>query len=385
MHFAPKGHFLKRRYVIPAIAAIAAVFAAGAAYAYFTTSGGGTGATEVGKTTPLVVNETGVTVYNSTIALSSYFQDQCLACASLTEFGNEVTLASASSSQLLSTVVVSMRNWGAAIESLPITLTFYNPGTASDGAPPGSVITTDTQKFYIPAAQASGAPTPFNITFNFNGDFVALPKTVVYGISFDPSSAPALNIALSSSGSQITVGSDPYPGNVFVDATSSLAGFASDAGTCVNSTPNEFSMSNVWCGDTPADNYGAYGSSAGDDIPAIEINDAGTGNLYPNGPAQTVNFSVTNPGSVPQALDAVTLSVASDPGNGYVESIPGDTSTDVSGCYASWFQTTGATYTGVTLGPHQSTTGTGTISMTDNGGNQDACEGATIGLEFTAS
>jgi len=378
----------KKRFIIPVAVAVTLI-AGGAAYAYFTTTGTGTGSASVGTNAPLVINQTGVTLYNSTIGLSSYHQDQCFGCAGpISEFGNTVTFAT--TSPVLSNdlnVVVAMRNWGAAISSLPVTLTIYNHGADTSGASPGSEIVSDTQDFSIPAYNSvTGAPARFDITFDRFPHWTAIPSTVAFGIAFDGIvAAPSLNVALSSSSSDISVGTDPDPGTVLVNAAG-LSGFASDAGTCVDSTPGVFSLSNVWCGDTPMANYGAYGSAAGYDIPAVEFIDTASGlaGLYPGGPAQTVDFSVYNPGSTTEVLNSVSIGVAYDSSNSDVESAPGDTSTDVTGCDVSWFSTTGDTWSGGSIAPGQTVDGSGTISMPTSGLDQDACQGATLGLVFTA-
>ncbi len=386
-----KARFLRKRYVIPSVATVVALTTAGVAYAYFTTTGSGTGSAQVAKNAPLVINQTGVTVYNSTIALGSYVQDQCLQCVQASQFGNVVNLTAGN--QLLSTVVVGMRSWDPAAVNWPITFNIYSP---SDLVTP---IATDTQEFAIPAIQGNGQPTPFNITFNFNGMFDVLPATIAYGISFPTTNYPTapagfsatptgaadgLNIALSSSGSDISVGTDPHPGTVLIDTSDSgpSSGFWVDAGSCINPTVSVFSATDVWCGATNPANYGAYGSSAGADIPAVQINVAGTGNLYPGGPAQTVNFTVYNPGSTTEALHTVTISVTKDPNNGYAEDSSGN---DITGCYASWFTTTGDTWSGGSIAPGITVPGSGSISMTDTSGSQDACQGVSLGLTFAAS
>jgi hypothetical protein len=386
--------FMNKKALVVGVAVALAIAAGGAAFAYFTTTGGGTGSAAVGTNAPLVINQTGVTLYNSTIGLTSYVQDQCFGCAGpISEFGNTVDLEAPVLSNDLN-VVVSMRNWGAAVADLPITLTLYNPGAdvagASPGSPimaPGSVIMSDTQTFYIPAWNGR-VPALFNITFDLFPQWTSIPSEVAYGISFDgTSAAPSLNVALSNAATDISAGSDPYSGTVLVNAAT-LDGFASDAGTCVDSTPGKFSLSNVWCGDTPAANYGAYGNAQGADIPAVEFIDTANGlaGLYPGGPAQTIDFSVYNPGLTTESLSQVTITVASDPSNGnVVESTPGDTSTDVAGCYASWFSTTPQTWSGGSIASGQTVDGSGTVYMPASASDQDACQGATLGLVFSAS
>ncbi len=391
---------MSKKLLVVGVAVAVLLGVGGAAFAYFTTTGGGTGSAAVGTNAPLVINQTGSTLYNSTIGLTSYVQDQCLECVHANDFGNTVNLNLAA--PMLSNdlnVVVAMRSWDAAAGTWPITLRIDNPGADVAGASPGSLIVSDTQYFNIPAANPNGRPTPFNITFDHFTRWVSIPAEVAYDISFPTSNYPAapvgftaapvgfadgLNIALSNAATDISVGSDPDAGTVLVSAT--LAGFASDAGTCVDSTPGVFSLSNVWCGDTPADNYGAYGNAQGADIPAVEFIDTANGlaGLYPGGPAQTIDFSVYNPGLTTESLSQVTITVASDT-NGFVESTPGDTSTDVAGCYASWFSTTPQTWSNGSIASGATVYGSGTVSMPTSGDDQDACQGATLGLVFAAS
>ena len=83
----------------------------GAAFAYFTSNGTGTGGATVGTAGSLTITEAGA-VYNSLSASNTYHQDQCFACASISELGNEITLSSAGR---LANVVVPFRNWDAAV------------------------------------------------------------------------------------------------------------------------------------------------------------------------------------------------------------------------------------------------------------------------------
>jgi hypothetical protein len=376
----------KKRYAIPAVVAAGVLAVAGSAFAYFSTTGGGTGSAAVATNASLVINQTGVTLYNSTIGLNNYFQDQCFGCASISEFGNTVNLGTSVLSNDLN-VVVALRNWGPAIAALPVTLTLYNPGADAAGSAPGSLGVSDTQDFAIPAMNTTtGAPGLVNITFDSFTPWMSIPSTVAYGISYDGvTAAPSLNVALSSSSSDISVGSDPYNGTVLIDAGAG-SGFPSDAGTCTDETPGVFSLTNVWCNDTPAGNYGAYGSAAGADIPAVEFIDTASGlaGLYPGGSPVTVGFTVYNPGLTTEALNSVTITVASDT-NGYVESTPGDTLTDVVGCYASWFTTTPQTWSGGSIASGGTVSGSGTVLMPASTSDQDACQGATLGLVFAAS
>jgi hypothetical protein len=82
----------------------------------------------------------------------------------------------------------------------------------------------------------------------------------------------------------------------------------------------------------------------------------------------------------------VTISVAVD-GSGQVETVPGDASSAVIGCYGSWFVINGSPVTlGITLAAGQSVNevGTANIQMTNTATNQDACQGVDIGLNFSS-
>jgi hypothetical protein len=119
--------------------------------------------------------------------------------------------------------------------------------------------------------------------------------------------------------------------------------------------------------------------------------------LYPGGLSQGINLTVYNPGSADVQLSTLTVAVAADgnsgPGAGYVETTPGDTSTDVTGCVSNWFDINGSPLTAtVTLdetvpaGSTISVTGYFNISMpADAIDNQDACQGANVGLVFSSN
>ena len=385
----------KRRALIGTIVAI--LVGSATAFAYFTTTGAGTGSAQTGTAANLTISQIGPG-YDSLIAGSgdNYQQDQCFECAGpISELGNEINLATTGR---LVDVVVAMRNWGPAIASLPVTLSLYNApanGTLAQdpGVGSGDVIggvASVTQNFAIPAATTVGStPTAFTIAFDFSSLDLTLHGPVVYGISFSPASAPSLNVALSSSTTNLSVGSDEYPGYVYVN-TASDAGWDSDAGTCGNPLVNSFVATNVWCSDVPADNYGAYGNGLNADIPAVEFNVVGGSPLlYPGTPAQPLEYAITNTTGGPAHVASVSASV---PADNFGNILSGGT--PVSGCKASWYQINGSAQTlgidipsGVTFfdtaAPHGSTL---SIQMLDDGApDQNPCQGKSLDLSFSSN
>jgi IPT/TIG domain len=215
--------------------------------------------------------------YDSLIPLNGgdpYTQDQTFAGAFVVEFGNEIHLAT---SGQVTNVVVGMRNWGTAVSQLPITLTLYNPRVSlanEEVTGPGSVITSVTQDFNVPARIGATDPSAFDITFNLATQRRILPSTIVYGISFTAfGKAPALNVALSSSAKNLLVGSDTYDGYVHVKIYgSTFGGWDIDAGTCGSPKATTFVATYIYCGNVSTLNVGAYGGATNADIPAVEFN-----------------------------------------------------------------------------------------------------------------
>jgi hypothetical protein len=251
--------------------------------------------------------------------------------------------------------------------------------------PASKVIATVTQNFSIPAAIVSGSnPSVFNVTFDFSSQPVVLTGPVVYGISFDGTTAgaPSLNVALSNAATQLTVGTDVNPGYVFAD--NALTG---DAGACATGTSGSFQLVHVWCGDTPLTNYGAYGDSTGADIPAVEINVVGGGTppLYP-GDTQTIGFAINNPNPGNVYVNTVTIGVATDV-NGDIETVAGDSGSGVVGCDASWFIVSPLT---VSLTRNVATgitefAGVASITLHETNTDQSVCEGKNVVLNFSSN
>jgi hypothetical protein len=234
------------------------------------------------------------------------------------------------------------------------------------------------------------------ITFNFASQDFVLPSPIVYGIAFNTSDygpAPggpstegdpfdSLNVALSTESTDVTVGHDTTPGTAYVDGTEG------------DNVPGEVSCSSpllTGFNPYPTAATGSCGFGPTSNIPAVQFNvvNPGLPALYPGGSAQPINFTITNPGSVPAHVGSVTVSVAADPVTNQVESTPGDLNTIIPGCYANWFLFNNdpvVENTNFPIGPTDFLSiSTGlSIYMIDSG-NQDACEGANIGLVFASS
>jgi hypothetical protein len=367
-----KTHGKKKGLIITTV--VVSVLMGAAAFAYFTSGGSGTGTAQTGSATNVSISQIGAG-YDSLISSNTYQQDQCFACAQITEFGNDITLANPGA-QELATVVVALRNWGPAITALPMTLSINN----TVGGP-----ISDTENFNIPAAIIAGSdPSTTDVTFNFTGQGAYVEQEFVYGITFDPSLAGALNVALASSATNLAVGTDTHPGTVYVD-TAAGPGIDGDFPSCT--TPGVgFAVVTTNCGPSAGGNPGAYGTTAqvaagSADIPAVEVNVVGgiVPPLYPGGPAQPIGYAITNPGSTPVHVGQVTTSVSSlsnTGSNGAIEA-----------CASSMYPI-------VNGGPVNSNVNPGTtmfafsgtsISMTDDGNNQDNCENAVVHLGFSSN
>jgi len=263
---------------------------------------------------------------------------------------------------------------------------------------------SDTQDFDFPAAiNPNTEPSETNVTFDFSSQDAFVDTSFVYGITFNttPGAAPvaaadSLNVALSSSATDLSVGSDTAPGSVWLDDT---YGNNNDFPICTDSDfpTTGFEQVTTNCGPYNPDNPGAYGNegAASDDIPAVQVNVVGgtvTG-LYPGDSPQPLEYAITNPGTGPVQVASVSASVDTNGGTGDVET-PGHT--DVTGCLASWYSITGSPQS---LGAHgesippgttlftttSSTASTLSIAMSNPAVNQDACEGADLGLSFSSN
>ena len=365
--------FIRSKKGIALLTLVVAAVAAVAAWAYFTGSGSGTGSAQTATPASLQITQIGAG-YDSLIPNGGYHQDQCFACAGITALGNDVKLANPGL-QRLTGAVVAFRNWGGEVSNTAITLSTDSGAT--------STVTPD-----IAAAQPSGRPTVTNVTFPFN---TYVPQEFVYKISFDATGeASGLNVALSSHPNNTAVGSNPAPGTIYMNIAGSPAA-SGDFPSCTNGgTIGSFSQWTTACGSDPApNNPGAYGTTAevaagNADIPAVEFNVVGgvVPGLYPGGPAQPIDFAITNPGSASVYVGHVAIAATGLSGtgnNGAIEAC--DTSMypispGAPGVFVNQMVQPGTSF--------YSPSGA-SISMHDDGNNQDNCQGATVNLGFTAS
>ena len=105
--------------------------------------------------------------------------------------------------------------------------------------------------------------------------------------------------------------------------------------------------------------------------------------LVPGGPAQTVQYTVTNTGAGDQVLAGVMVSVANGDGSPWT---PG-------GCSAADFSVNGQsagsphfhTALAQTFGPGGSSSATVSVRLVETGANQNGCKSLTVPLHFAAS
>jgi hypothetical protein len=350
----------------------------GVAFAYFTSDGSGSGAAKTGTGTAVQISQIGAG-YDSLVPTSVYHQDQTYAGAFTTEFGNDITLANAGDQQLVN-VVVAMDNWGPAITNLPITFTINNTVA-------GPI--SDTQDFSFAPAINGGTPSETNITFDFSSQNAFVQQEFVYGISFAATgSASGLNVALSNSANDLSVGTDTVPGTVWIDTTAG-PGIANDFPACSTPASGVFASVSSDCGPFSLLNPGAYGTAAqvaagSDDIPAVEVNVVGgiVPTLTPGGPAQPVDFAITNNGSASVHVDDVTTALGTvPPGTGTPKCSASDYALNNPGAGVGVVGVNENVAPGTTLFDPSGLT----LSMIENNANQDACEGAVIPLNFTSN
>ena len=372
----------KRRMAVIGLTVGLIAGASGLAVAYFTSSGSGNGSAQTGTGTNVTISQVGAG-YDSLIPSNSYTEDQCLNCDGPSEFGNDITLQNTGTYQQLTSVVLAVRNWGAAITAAPITLSINNTV-----AGPVSY----TQTFNVPVATHPGVkPSTTDLTFELASENLFVQREFAYGFSFgdeagiapgDPSGEASLNIALSSSGTNLLIGMDTTPGTIELSDTFGNNG---DFPTCMTGlSDGVFEKLITNCG--PSQEFNAYGTPAqvaagSDDIPAVEFNVVGGSalELYPGGPPVPVSFAITNPGSSPVFVNQVTTAKVSVT----TGLIGGDEACDIS----MYTIGTPTVTVGSTVAPGTTVfdaTGT-TISMTNDGNNQDNCENQVVTLGFSSN
>lgn len=413
-----------RKLSVTSLALVVAIFAGGAAYAYFSTTGGGAGNAYTGSGASVSITQLAPTtqvVYNSLVTpmapdtWSEAFS-QLNTSFGPASVGNAVTLASAGST--LNNVVVAVDNWACQVSNgnyttclttnpnatypATMTLNVYDPSNLT------SPIATDTQTFQIPfrpsanptkcPASPNSIPTwagsPYmtdgsqwydaatntcnygqtsTVTFNnFSG--AVLPANVVYEIAFTPNSnsindpSNYLNFNLTTEATDVSIGSDTNPGNLYMNIPSTTA--AAGAG------------GQVTC-QAQATGFVQYSTASGSgcglgstfNIPAVQINASAGGyiSLVPGGPAQPVDFKIHNGGSTPAFVQSVSFAL---------------TSSNVALCDLNWFslvQPTVPVNVSIPAGGTVSYQPSGAfISLMNEPYSQNSCENATLNLTFSA-
>jgi hypothetical protein len=404
-----------RKAAVAGLAFVVAVMAGGVAFAFWTSPGSGSGAAQTGSTTPLLIDQLGGTpMYNSTTDGSYYQWSYSFnGGTGANELGNKITLAGGGGP--VSDVVVAMANFNPTSGSLPLTLNLYNPGSyGGPGSAPGSLIDSVTQSFAIPNAPSGGyggtyctsvrvsdpnsdcGINNFNITFNLSSLNITLPSTIVYGIEFpnpQPDFASGVNVQLSYEPTNISVGLDADPGYLFVSTANGendSTGGSSGEITCdnVSATFGEYptAVGADGCGETTS-STAPYPPVAL--VPAVEFDSSTMSDLYPGGPAQPVSFSITNPGTIPETVNSVTISVTGTSDNTDCNTtnfamLNGD---DSSGTAASTVYTAGFPLSipaGGTVNLTPATTGA-YLYMQNLDVNQDGCQNTTVDLGFSSN
>jgi hypothetical protein len=380
-----------RKLAVSSLALTVALLGGGVAFAYFTSTGGGTGTVGVGSSTALDITQIGSSLYDSGISPSDWIYSQASNGPRISEFGNEITLAP--SSQPLQSVVVGMVNFGSAPFTTPITVNVYSPSNLT------TPLTSDTATIAVPTCATPGtacSPTghaKFDATFNNFNNSVVLPSTVVYGISLnalatdctnstancgnDPNPIGSLNIALSNSNAsgyaaQPSVGSDTNPLHWYIDSPQGGNGssaLATDIGSAAAA-----SLTASTFGPTGALVDPGAGTGTAD-VPAVQFN-AAIGGLLPGGPSQIINYTVSNPGSSSVFVSQVTALVTSISNI----TVPGPES-----CTIGMFPIAQGPAIDATLPGGGSVSGTASIKMIDDGNNQDNCQGATLNLSYSSN
>jgi hypothetical protein len=275
-----------------------------------------------------------------------------------------------------------------------------SPGHCASGTTNWSGYTNDGTQWYDATDGNCYFGINYTATFNFN---VTLPSTVVYGISYntnqtDPSVAAnspmnSLNVEESIEPTNVTVGSDTDPGNVFASGVSGNdVGGSGGEVTCstVGTNFEQYSTAvdpHSGCGETTSLTP-TYASVSF--VPAVQFNAKANGfiSLLPGGPGQSIDFSINNGTSSPAYVQAVTVAVATDPGTGYVETTAGNTGTDVTGCYGSWFKVVQpSTPLDLTIpaGLTSFQPSGAAVSLINEPINQDACAGVVLALTFSSN
>jgi hypothetical protein len=108
--------------------------------------------------------------------------------------------------------------------------------------------------------------------------------------------------------------------------------------------------------------------------------------IYPGSGTQTIPFTVTNNGKGAQNLKSLSYVIKNDGASPAIAET--STGTVITGCQASWFAAGANSGNGSLpsdLAAAGAYSGKVDVTMSDSGGNQDACQGASPGVVVTAS
>jgi hypothetical protein len=424
--------FINKKVAVVGLTVALVMGVGGAAFAYFSSTGGGTGSAGVGTSSNLVIHQLGSTaIYNSTVSpspadwWSEAFSELNVGFGPA-EIGDAVTLASTSAP--LNNVVVMLDNWACEVGNgngpncvtadpgltYPATLTFniydpanlvtpiatdtqtfaipYRPSADPTNCPVGAATwaagyTSDGSQWYDPATKTCNWGQVSPVTFNFSPQDIMLPKNVVYGISYTPNSTSItdpsnyLNVVLSTEPTDVTVGSDNDLGNIFMDVPVGGSAAAGPGPSGAAGAPGQMSCTPAASGFleySTAAGLDGCGAGATNNIPAVQFNTGGIGDLYP-GTSQPISFSVTNPGGGNEFVNSVAITVAA------VSQTPAGLLLGT--CEPGWFTISPAAVPfGFELAPGTTDYwSAATITMTDETWNQDMCQGATVNLKFAST
>jgi hypothetical protein len=223
--------FMSKKVLVVGVAVALVLGIGGVAFAYFTSSGSGTGSAAVATASNLIINQSGVSAYNSRVAPSLYEWSQCEYCVSATQIGEDINLAGGGGQ--LNNVVVDLTNFGTTTGWMDITLNIYDEAS---GDLPGALLASDAGSFLIPATATgfNGVPPTYGLanfsvtfdhftytTYDYSTYGGTLPGTIVYGIAY-PDAQNSVNSGVNlqlSSEAHITAESDAASGTVFVSTT----------------------------------------------------------------------------------------------------------------------------------------------------------------------
>lgn len=414
---------INKRVAVAGLATGLIMAAGGVAVAFFTSNGTGSGTVYTGTGANLTISQLAP---NSQVVYNSIVDPQnpdtwglSFGGTNATAFGNSINLASTSS--ILKNVIVSfvseacqtgagltcVTTPGATFVSNPITLTLYDP--SNNMAVIGFVTNSFTMPYRPSAAGASdphcGATSGLNwanypntgsqwydpitnncyygikyaATFDFTSANLTLPTNVVYGISYNATSGPtsSLNVEMSNEATDVTVGSNANPGNVFVAAGSLTNALGGPNGqvTC-SSVGTSFASYSTAPGN--ANNCGLQvpqNNTIVADNPQVQfsIGAANSIGLVPGGPGQPIDFSIHNNGSGPAHVQSVQFALGTLP----------------SGCAGSWFNKIqplvpiNVTIPGGATVSYQPSGAM--LALLESNTNQDACAGQALPITFTSN